>query len=786
MRKPRLKNSFLHKWMAVSGIISCASTFASPPAMVAPAIDDHPGQPFSYFSKSVDEIGVMDAQAATEITPEGYLYTGFGELMFFAGPQKTPVEQRIRTLEDGYLPIVHYTYRQDGLAYRFTMFTASLNGQPDGTLVNFIRVNILNENKHPARADFAVGMRYANDINANNGLGDNRFMRPHKESKLGDYRQLGEKFNPDWVYGFSGDQFLRNGKIMYLFPEGAQEKSLTLYDSENGLPDTTPRALNILPTTPVGIVSYDKVLQPGEDYSLVFKMPVIPLKADHDDLALLKNAGMDSYQQQVSAIWKNLVDRGMQIRLPEKKAVETFNASLVYDLMARDKIGLNYIQTVNKLHYHEFFLRDVSDIAHMYDVTGYSDISRQVLDFFARSQQPDGNFVSQKQQYDGWGETLWAYGQHYRMTGDKKFAEKVMPSIRRAVDWLKQARQDDELHLIISSDVRDNEDIPGHITGYNFLALAGLKNAIIMAEDLGDTKDAEDFRKEYQDYRKTLMDVLAPITAKTGGYIPPALDGNNGGQDWGNLLGAYPENTIDPWDPRITATLKTAHAKYQEGIMTYGDGRWLHHYLTIKNALTELIRGDQEDVIREYYGLLLHTSSTQAGFEYNIRPWGDRNFQRNLPPHGWFAAEFRTLTRNMLVREYDGQVHLLSAVSPEWIGARKEIAATNVPTEFGRISYVVKQPDNNSAVISINSDWRKAPGAIVIHLPWFMDVSSVSVDGKPASIDHNQVTLSADAKKVQIDWKRKPDAPELSYQKAVADYKAEYRKRYESFMNGTA
>ncbi len=52
----------------------------------------------------------------------------------------------------------------------------------------------------------------------------------------------------------------------------------------------------------------------------------------------------------------------MSIDLPEQKAVDTFYASLVYDLIARDHIGPDYIQTVNKLHYHTFYLRDSADI----------------------------------------------------------------------------------------------------------------------------------------------------------------------------------------------------------------------------------------------------------------------------------------------------------------------------------------------------------------------------------------------------------------------------------------
>ena len=94
--------------------------------MVSPSIDQ-PGQPFSYFSKPTGEIGVMGAEAATEITPEGYLRTGFAELMFFAGPDLVPTSVRIRTLEQGHLPIIHYEFVCDGIAYRFTIFETRID-----------------------------------------------------------------------------------------------------------------------------------------------------------------------------------------------------------------------------------------------------------------------------------------------------------------------------------------------------------------------------------------------------------------------------------------------------------------------------------------------------------------------------------------------------------------------------------------------------------------------------------------------------------------------------------
>ena len=64
--------------------------------MLDPAID-RAGEPFSYFSKPTDVLGVMDGRWGTLVSPEGFLYTGYGELMFFAGNPPQPIEQRVKT-----------------------------------------------------------------------------------------------------------------------------------------------------------------------------------------------------------------------------------------------------------------------------------------------------------------------------------------------------------------------------------------------------------------------------------------------------------------------------------------------------------------------------------------------------------------------------------------------------------------------------------------------------------------------------------------------------------------
>jgi hypothetical protein len=264
--------------------------------------------------------------------------------------------------------------------------------------------------------------------------------------------------------------------------------------------------------------------------------------------------------------------------------------------------------------------------------------------------------------------------------------------------------------------------------------------------------------------------------------MPPGLD-TLGGNDWGNMLSVYPEIILDPFDPMVTATLKATRAKYQEGIMTYGNGRWLHHYLTMKNTETELVRGDQQMAIEEIYAMLVHTSATHAGFEFSILPWSTRDFGMNLSPHGWFSAKFRAVVRNMMVREQGRQLHFFSALSPSWIQEGGVVSVRRAPTNFGTVNADLRCT-KEGAEITFNNTFVENPPSLVIHIPWFVHATSVRADGKPTLINNGAVTVTPGTKKVVIAWTKDDKTPQRTYENAVRDFKNEYRRRYEEFLRG--
>ena len=132
---------FTHsRWFAAWGLVVLAAVCPAgaqdvADGMVDPAMDT-PGEPFSYFAHPTDVIGGLFARVASEVTPEGYIFTGFGELMFFLGNPPEPVCVRIKTLREGYLPIVEYQLMRHGVRYRFTLFAADLGGPLAGLPVN--------------------------------------------------------------------------------------------------------------------------------------------------------------------------------------------------------------------------------------------------------------------------------------------------------------------------------------------------------------------------------------------------------------------------------------------------------------------------------------------------------------------------------------------------------------------------------------------------------------------------------------------------------------------------
>jgi hypothetical protein len=739
---------------------------------IDPAMDDGPG-PFCYFSRPTTVLGVPDALVGTQVTGEGWLWTGSAELVFLVGPDLKPMRQRVQMLAEGCLPIVNYSYERDGVTYAVTMFGATLDGKPESNLINFVRVAIRNNESRRKTATFAVAFR---------GEGPGTFTGMTRAFSF-----LTAK------YAFGPDCATRDDRVIYTF--GGKPRRFVVADKEGEA--ASARDEMITRGTLVCAARYDLEIAGRGEQKLDFKMPYAPVAvADTAAVAALRAASYDDYLSRTRKFWRDYLGQGTQVEVPEAKVVDTAKASAAYLAIARDRRGDDHIVCVNKFQYHSFFVRDSAYIAAAFDFWGRHDWAAQGIDFYMKYTQADGMMYTPPCN-DGFGQVLWVAGNHWRLTGDMAYARRMYPRLAAHVRGAFSHIQADPLGLVPPAPPYDNEAINGHYTGDNFFVMAGMRDTIAVAKALGESDDARQFQAWYDGFSDNFLKRARAVAEKHAGYLPPGMDAENG-CDWGNLLLLYPRGgvpsvgNVEPTDPMVGVTMDTVRAKkYAEGIMTYGPGlKWgtLHHYLTMKATENLTTMNRQRDALADLYAVLAHTSSTHAGFECGIPPWDNRDAGGNFPPHGWMAAKYMALVRNMLVREWKGDLHLLSVVSPAWVKPGATIALRKAPTDFGDVSVEAKVLADGMQV-HIDQKWRSAPARMVLHVPWFARATVASADGKPVTIakaeygEGQEIALPATARDVRVNWKIEK-LPDVSYDATVAAWKAENRRHFDEYVAG--
>lgn len=646
-------------FLIVFVFISSSTAFPSASAAVPSA---GRAEPFDYFRNNWTVVGLKDYERGTRITPDNQLLlAGKDRITIFVGDSLEPLSRRqTKTLDEGWLPVVLLTAAEAGVRYDFAIWATPLPSVPDWQKAfdwpvageNFLTwVAVKASNNSSNRATARVRLR--------------RWTAEEDYAKVAEPSQ--EKL-----------------------PAPRQESP---QDHDFSWP-----------------------LKPGESRQSAVSFPFFV----GDGRMSFPKEDAEVWRQRTVDYWKGLLARGARFSVPCPKATESLLASHVCQLIALDHGEVHG----GEGFYDAFYIRDGAYQIMELEEAGLMDIARRALESYLGRQRPDGRFESQPGQFDANGQAVWALWQYHKISGDRRWLEAVFPKMRRAVDWtietLRKTRSDPIFPGLLPAAVADGEylwDGKEHIVGYDFWNLRAMICTADAARTLGKTQDAKDLDREIADYRKA----IDAAWKKTGlPYLPPSWE--KLGTHWGNTELLWPVPVLDPADPRIAAQseqVRKVHlGGYVEGIIRWGTPEMekpaIHPYMGAYTTMNALHRGQDEQVVEDFYWYLLHSTATQ-GFPEGIY-YRDRTAWGETIPHVTGAANYAILLRHMLIHEAGDELHLLPAVPDWWLEDGHEIRIERAPTHFGEVSLIVR---GTSSGVSV--EWRgptrERPRNVILHLP---------------------------------------------------------------------
>ncbi|MBD3230143.1 MAG: hypothetical protein GF329_18335 [Candidatus Lokiarchaeota archaeon] len=726
--------------------------------MVHPSIDDH-NQEFSFFAKPNMQLGLPNHKHATQLTPEGRIYTGSAEYVFFINNKL--VNKRIWTLEKGYLPLVCYNLKKDKVFFEFKIFQYWLDDDLRSNQMNFLRIRIKNHSNKSKKCSIAIGFKFRGKdhrpyLDINGGMQKMRFKR--------------------WKYEFNSNIAVRSHKLMYITSKTPSKRWRTpkkLYNAPFKMYNKNKIVL---------ISQFKYNLGANEEETIECIIPHSPIEIGNKKI--INKMGKKDWnitKSEFEDFWEGSINKGMKILIPEKKVINTQRTNLIFNFMTQDYDDKYIIQRINRFQYNAFWIRDSSFYVKMYNMYGFSEIAKGIILEILRHQRKDGNYLSQAGQLDGFGQALWAFSEHIKYTNDRKLVEILYRSTVRAIDWFKKMIKNEKLGIMPPTTAFDNESIIGRYTGHNIWALIGLDSAIYLMKQKNDKQRLKEYKELYRKFARNFKQQLAVVLAKDY-VIPPGLD-VDGGIDWGNLLLIYPRKIFNP----NSKVIKNSLTHYYYNNMIQGLATWmgyLHHYLTERIAQSFLILDDQKKVLECFYSMLAHTGSCNEGFEMGIYPWGDRDYEMNyilkfynFPPHGWFGVCYNLLLRNMFLREEDNNLHLFSSISPEWIKEGDKITIKNASTYFGEINFETESIIDGIKV-DFHSTFNSPPKNIIIHIPFFVTFKEARLYNEP--LEGNKSFLKLEPMEnfsLEIKWEQDKSII-FNYKQYIEKYKRKYNEKF--------
>ena len=392
----------------------------------------------------------------------------------------------------------------------------------------------------------------------------------------------------------------------------------------------------------------------------------------------------------------------------------------LYDAAVRTMILLSPEDVYPGVYtYKRFWFRDAAVILHAMLCMGMHERSRHCIEQFFHRQRPGGFFHSQSGEWDSNGEVLWILGRFRELAGGKADISWHRPVVRAAW-WIARkrlSRRRKELCAGLLPAGFSAEHLGNNDYYYwdDFWSVAGLRMAARLCREWKESESADDFDAEAADLLAAIEHSLEKSRhVRRHNGLPASPYRRMDAGAVGSLAAGYPLMVYAADDPRVLATVEylledcTVQGAFFQGMIHSG----LNAYLTLHLAQVLLRAGDTR--FFDLASTVARLASPTGQWPEAVHPQTGGGCMGD-GQHGWAAAEWLMMVRNMFVREEGGRLILASGIPPAWLEKGRPMRFGPTPTPAGPVTVGV-EPDDGEVKVWWKGEWFDSAPAIDVKL----------------------------------------------------------------------
>ena len=168
----------------------------------------------------------------------------------------------------------------------------------------------------------------------------------------------------------------------------------------------------------------------------------LPFLDGYDNAVESSVEEFESRLGEVRAFWKELLNKGMRINVPEQRVNDAYRAWLAYTFLNVDKIGDKYEPHDGSGFYEAIFGIMAAKYCNALGLTGYIRTRPESISTRSRrSSRRKALFRTGFGVVDT-GALLLVMARHYQLTGDERWLREVAPHMIKMCGWIIKTRKE--------------------------------------------------------------------------------------------------------------------------------------------------------------------------------------------------------------------------------------------------------------------------------------------------------------------------------------------------------